>query len=511
MTDIDLKRVAKSNLAQAIATRASDPYFTAALKFLPNPDPVLRKLNRGQEAFDAIGMDAHVLGELRSVRSALLGYEWRIEAGGDSPADQRALEIAEMVLSRPPAPGGRWPDVIWTMALAVFRGFSIHEVVWERADSLLMPQVFDRPQRRFLFGSESNELRLLTRTSPAEGIAIDDRTFLCTRHMPSQENPYGVAVFSACFWPYTFKHSGFRYFVKFSEKYGLPWAIGKYPPGTPKDEQDKFADALRDMIEDAIAAIEEGQSVELQTPNSGTGSLPQERLIKACNAEMSKALTSQTLATEIQGEGSRAASETHRGREQAVNESDRAIVADTMNQLFAWVTELNVAGAQPPRFEFYEEGEARKEWVEVIDSARGFMDIPTRFAHERLQIPTAEAGEDTLPREGARPIGGGQTPGQAGQFQRNVCPGCGASHEFALPAFPDQAELERMIDSIGNGELQEQAEKLLEPLFDLVRKHPPDEALGLIAEAYPDMDDDALQELLARVLFVADTWGRLNA
>jgi len=25
------------------------------------------------------------------------------------------------------------------------------------------------------------------------------------------------------------------------------------------------------------------------------------------------------------------------------------------------------------------------------------------------------------------------------------------------------------------------------------------------------MDDDALQDLLARVLFVADTWGRLNA
>ena len=505
MTDIDLQRVSKSNLAQAIATRANDPRFTSALRFLPNPDPVLRKLNRGQEAFDAIAMDAHVLGELRSVRAALLGFEWRIEAGGDSPADRRAQEIAELVMSRAPAPGTRWPDVIWTMSMAVFRGFAIHEVVWERYDNLLLPQVYDRPQRRFLFGSERNELRLLTRSAPAEGIPIDDRTFLCTRHMPSQENPYGVAVFSSCFWPYTFKHSGFRYFVKFAEKYGLPWAVGKYPPGTPQQEQDKFADALRDMIEDAIAAVEQGQEIELVTSSIGASQLPQERLIAACNSEMSKALTSQTLATEIQGQGSRAASETHREREVAVNESDRAIIADTFNQLLGWVTELNVAGARPPKFEFFEEAEARQEWVEVLDSARGFLNIPRQFAHERLQIPMPDPDEEILPRSGA-----GQAQ-PARQFARHACPGCGGAHDFAQARFPDQDELERIVDSIDDADLQQQAEQLLEPLFDLVRKHPPDEALGLIAEAYPDMDDRQLQDLLARVLFVADTWGRLNA
>lgn len=501
---MELNKVAKSTLAQEIATRQSDPYFTASLRFLPNPDPILRKLNRGQEAFEGISMDAHVLGELRSIRSALLGFEWRIEAGGDSPQDMRALELAEKIMASRPAPGMHWSDVIWTMAQAVFKGFAIHEVVWQREDRYLVPAaVLDRPQKRFLFGAE-NELRLRTRNQPLEGVPAEGLKWLLTRHMPSQENPYGVAVYSSCFWPYTFKHSGFRFFVKFAEKYGLPWAIGKYPQGAPKEDQDKLADALMAMVEDAVAAIQEGSAVELIESASKGGEQLHERLINLCNREMSKALTSQTLATEIQGEGSRAASQTHREREVAVNESDRQIIADTFNELLHWVTALNIPNANPPKFEFWEEGEARKEWVEVLDGARRFIDVPKRFAHERLQIPQAEQGEDVLP---AGTLGPATPP----QFQRHRCAGCGEEHSFAAPSFPDQAELEQALANIGDEELQEQAEAMLEPLFNMVRKHGPDEALGHFAEAYPNMDDTGLQELLARIIFVADTWGRLNA
>ena len=35
--------------------------------------------------------------------------------------------------------------------------------------------------------------------------------------------------------------------------------------------------------------------------------------------------------------------------------------------------------------------------------------------------------------------------------------------------------------------------------------------LFALAEAYPDMDDSQLAELMARAIFVADVWGRINA
>lgn len=483
----DLKKANKSNLAREIATRQTDPKFYSALNVLPNPDTVLRKLGRSDEAFDAIVSDAHVIGELRAVRSALLGYEWRLEAGGEASADLRAMELCERFMDQRPAPGLRWPDTIWNMAQAVFRGYQVHEVVWRREGQYLMPgTVLDRPNRRFIWDTD-NRLRLTTRSNMMPGEELGPYKWLITRHMPSHDNPYGVALYSSCFWPYTFKHSGFRYFVKFCEKYGIPWAIGRYPEGTPKEQQDALADGLATMIEDAVAAIPDGGKVELIEASS-SGQLVHERLVDLCNREMSKALTSQTLATEIQGDGSRAASETHREREVAVNESDRTIVADTMNELLGWITKLNIPGARPPTFEFFEEANARQEWVEVFDRARGFMAIPTKFAHERLQIPQPFDGEDVLPAGGTAPM-------------------AFAAGERSQPAAQDEIDAVAMEDPGWEAVM----EPILRPIFEaLERGMTPEEILAKMDEWYPQMDDGALVDLLERGIAAAETAGRLE-
>lgn len=490
----ELKKASKNNLAREIATRHTDPLFYSALTVLPNPDAVLRKLGRAEDVFDAIAYDAHVIGELRSIRAGMLRFEWRLEPGGDAPADKHALELCEQYMAQRPAPNLRWQDTIWNMALAIFRGFQVHEVVWGRQDRYLMPvALIDRPSRRFRFGAGSNELRLITRNNQTDGEELGPYKWLLTRHMPSYDNPYGMALYSACFWPYTFKHSGWRYFVKFCEKYGIPKAVGKYPVGTPKPDQDALADALAQMVEDNVAAIPDGGSVELLETNI-SGQLVHERLINLCNREMSKALTSQTLATEIQGEGSRAASEIHREREEGVNESDRAVIEDAMSELFAWITELNVPGAKPPRFQFYEEAEARQDWVDVLDKARQYVDVPKWFAHERLQIPQPVDGEEVLPR--------GSAPGPALEF-------AASSQGTDVPGTV-QGALD--TEAARNPGWDEIMLPLLQPIFDALENGlTPEEILAQMDEWYPRMDSSRLIDLLERGIAAAETVGRIEA
>ncbi len=485
MNGSDIKKATQNDLKNEIASRSTDPNFYSALSFLPNPDEVLRKMGRSQEVYDAIMLDSHVIGEMRSVRAGLLSYEWKITAGGQTSADAAAAELCEKIMSRRPDGNMQWADVMWNIMQAAFRGYRAHEVIWQREGAYLVPaRVIDKPNRRFVFSTD-NELRLITRNNMVEGEELPNYKFLLSRHMPSFENPYGVAIFSACFWPYTFKHNGFKFFVKFCEKYGLPWAIGKYPEGTPLERQNELADSLAEMVEDGVAAIPDGGSVELLSAKS-SGQLPQERLIDVCNKEMSKALTSQTLATEIQGQGSRAASETHREREESVNTSDRGIVSDTINQLFQWITELNFKGAVAPTFEFYEEAEARKDWVEVLTDARDLVDIPVSFAHARLQIPIAEPGEAVLPRSGTQ----AQPP--ASNFNQGACPHCNNQHDYAsgrkdnITALTDQAATQAdeliadMADSIKA--LLDESDTLLD--FQ--------ERLNV---AYPDLSTDKLNEM----------------
>ncbi|NOR68990.1 MAG: DUF935 family protein [Methylomarinum sp.] len=481
----NLAKRAKNFLSKQIATRTNDPDFYGALSYLPNPDEILRKLGMSHKVYDAIQQDAHVIGELKSIKAGLLGYEWRLQAGGDSAIDKQALEFCQDIFKRPPDEDVLWEDIIWNMYNAVLKGFQVHEVVWRReGDHYIPDKIIDIPQRRFVFSTE-NKLRLLTKDNRVEGEELGPRKWLLSRHMPSADNPYGIAVFSSCFWPYTFKHSGFKYFVKFCEKYGIPWAIGKYPQGTPTDQQDALADALANMVEDGVAAIPDDGSVEL-LQTSVSGELVQERLINTCNGEMSKALTSQTLSTEINGNGSRAAAETHKEKQNEVSSSERLIVEATMNTLMRWTTEINFAGAEPPTFSFFEEAEARKEWVEVIEGARKFLKVPTRFAHERLNIPEAKDGEEVLP-------GIDQQQSPAAQFSHN-CPTC---HDYAAKAEPDTVD--KLIDQASS-----EADKIIEANIDDIAgvlDHYIKIGLSLddfvlrLETMYPAIDKDKLQQL----------------
>lgn len=480
MNSSEIKSSAKGkrNLQQEIATRSTDPRFYSALEILPNPDVILRKLGKSDEVFEAIASDAHVIGDLRSVRSGVLKYEYRVQPGGESPADLKAAELCSLVMSRKPAPGLQWSDIIWSIMMAVFRGRRVHEVVWGKEGNHLLPtKIVDRPAKRFVYNSD-NELRLITRSAPVKGEELGPNKWLVTRHMATHENPYGVALFSSCFWPYTFKHNGFRFFSKFCEKYGIPWAVGKYPIGTPKEDQDALADSLAQMVEDAVAAIPDDGSVEL-IESSTKGEIVHERLIKLCNSEMSKALTSQTLSTEIQGSGSRAAAETHRNKEMDVNDSDRSVVEETLSELFAWITELNVPGAVAPTFEFYEEGEARDKWVKFIKEASEVLDVPEQFAYDRMQIPVPKDGEKVLQRLTAKPLA---TPPEF-----SACPNCGGNHDFnadeqnkldAVTTAADAA-IGTIIDQIRDFTAQATT---LEELEQLLQEHHPDLTLTELGE-----------------------------
>ena len=498
MDKSNINKATKSTLTKEIATRQSDPNFYGALSFLPNPDPVLRKLGKSQEAYEAISYDAHVIGELRSVQAGMLSFEYRVQPVSEDNADMRAKELCQLVMQNKPSPGMRWPDIIWQMALSTFKGYSVHEVTWKRDGQLLLPHsVLDKPNRRFVYGT-NNELRLRSKNSMYEGEELGDKKWLVTRHMPSYENPYGVAVFSSCFWPYIFKHNGFKYFSKFCERFGTPWVIGKYPLGTEKDKQDEMLDNLAAMVEDAIAVIPDDGSIELLTSKS-SGQLPQERLIQICNSEMSKALTSQTLATEIQGEGSRAASETHREREKSVNESDRETICDTMNQFFAWITELNILGAKPPTFEFYEEEDVHVETAEFIDKASTVVDIPKEWAYRRLQIPMPKDGEEVIERRAPQANPGlNQDPNP----EFSTCPNCGGTHDFNQ----HDDDLNKLVDQSVDG-ADQIIEQMANPIKTLLADFEKDgkslqDFQDELVKMYPGIDSDRLAEHTRDVLLL---------
>jgi hypothetical protein len=113
---------------------------------------------------------------------------------------------------------------------------------------------------------------------------------------------------------------------------------------------------------------------------------------------MSKALTGQAMVAELQGVGSRAASETAKSRQAEINDADRDICVGSMGEIFRWITLFNFGnGVAPPSIEFYKPEKAGKDRAETYQTAANMGARPSRSAMlEELGIPQAESDDDAL-------------------------------------------------------------------------------------------------------------------
>ncbi|MFT4191646.1 MAG: DUF935 family protein [Comamonas sp.] len=398
-----LLQTVKGWRGKAIGGPETDPqqYF-GPLMAMPNPDPILRQLGVAETTYQSIMMDPHLIGEIRSIRGSFRSHQYRVLVGQEDDARaQAAHDLCEAWMAESqPNKVCDWLEIMWQMASASFYGYRAHEVVWNygqlggklTSGKMLPSLVADRPNRRIVFNADSDPL-LISREAML-GKPFEPYQFVISRHMPTVTNPYGLALLSSCYWPWMFKTGGWRYFIKYCERHGLPWPVARYPQGTSDADIDKLGEALAYMHEAGYAVVQEGTGMELLSPTPG-GSLPQQQLILQANREMSKALTSQSMVGEQMEVGSRAAAETAKERQDSVHDSDRDIAVAGFNQIFKWITLFNFGdGVAPPVLQFYKHQIAGKERAEVYQLVAGMGARPSKSAMlEELDIPEADPSD----------------------------------------------------------------------------------------------------------------------
>ena len=505
----------KGWLGKPIATPESDPSrFFGTLMALPNPDPILRSMGKAEQVYSAILRDPHVVGEVRSIRGSFRSHEYRLEVGKDDDSKAAAaLELCELWMQTTrPNPVSDWLELMWQMSASVLTGYAVHEPVFDLRDGKYLPSaVHDRPAMRFKF--DAHGAPLLISKGNFQGAPVEPWQFIVSRHMATMQNPYGLALLSSCFWPWTFKTGGWRYFVKYCERHGLPWPVGRYTMGTSDEDQAKLAEALASMVEAGYVVAQEGTGLELLTPTSSGSSLPQERLIGLCNSEMSKALTSQAMVGEQLKVGSRAASETASDRQNSVHDSDRDIAAAGMNQLFEWITLFNFgAGVSPPTLEFFKQEAAGKERAEAYQLAANMGARPSRKAMlEELDMPEAADDEDALlPQAKPEPTSAAGQPGKPSSKPTDIGAAMVnlsalqslAGFEFAKAAGMTEQEAMDLATEAADQAIED---KMIAPIYQLLTQYEAEgKTLADFKAALEDvigtMDDEALREVLDRAL-----------
>ena len=408
-----LIKPAKELLGQEVVSSGKDSALFNRMLSMPNPDPILRRLGVADHIYASIMADAHVIGDIRSIRGSFRSYRYRIVAGDEQdPRSQKAADLCEHWLQhfQPNAVAKDWMEVMWQMSSAVFTGYTVHEVVWDSIDGQILPiKVVDRPNNRFRFSTDG-QLLVLSNDS-LDGKSYPEYQFAVSRHMASVKNPYGIALLSSCYWPWLFKTGGFKYFMQYCEKYAIPVSFGQYPQGSQPKDIEQFEQSLAEFLNNSYILAPVGSQLQIMTPNGGNGNLPQEALIVRCNNEMSKALTGQAVVAELQQVGARAASETAASRQEMINNSDRDISSSGMSEILRWITLFNFGSdVAAPVLEFFTEKQAGKERAEAYQTVANMGGRPSRKALlEEMNMPEAEDDEDAiLPSQS--PINTAQTP-----------------------------------------------------------------------------------------------------
>lgn len=489
-----------AGLSAEIATRSrSLDYYSLGNLYLPNPDPVLKKQGKDIQVYTDLLTDDRVGGSLTNRINATMALDWEIDRG--KSAKSRQAKFVKEVFSRLPL------NTIIEQTIRNPRGFGYGpaETLWvKRGDGLNAPvDVVYKPQHWFVFGV-GNELRFLSREQLLTGEELPPRRFLCPTNEATYANPYGLGNLSRCFWPVVFKKGGgWQFRIKYAEKFGAVWPVGKLPRSATQDQIDDMLEILEDMINDGVAVIPDDGSVEFLESASKGGTSD---LFSTILADANSAISTVWLGHAGAGQS---VSGSLGGEEMAVEvrkdlrDSDKTLVEATLNKLIDYICEENWGSAEgAPRFCLWEEEDVDKVQSERDEKLTAAMEKSglklTQVYYERtynLQPGDVEVKQEpaVVP---ATPVA---TPVKFA--------------EAAAETFPDQEILDKFIAGLTTpAELQQLMEGVLKPVFRAVAEGGDlQELFDELPKLFPQMDTSRIEEILGRVFFVASVWGRLSA
>ncbi len=330
-------------LTKEILTRDIQNSFYKYLDILPNPDKILSRTGKTIETYRELKNDAHLWSCIQSRKSGVLSLENRINQGKSSQYITNEIESIFDSLDL--------YQIIRDILEAPLFGYQPLEIIWEvagRNNKMIVPkQIVAKPQEWFYYDGKG-ELKF-RKAGKFKGEEIPPMKIINVQFESSYMNPYGNSLLAKCYWPLKFKNGGLRFWINFTEKYGMPMLVGQYSRGASQDEVQKLADSLNDMTQDAIIVTPMDVKVEMKEAVKSTSVELYRELIKHCNAEISKAILSQTLTTELD-KGSYAAAQTHYRIRREVILSDIRLVESTLNKIIKYIVDLNFNATEYPKF-----------------------------------------------------------------------------------------------------------------------------------------------------------------
>ena len=248
------------------------------------------------------------------------------------------------------------------------------------------------------------------------------------------DNPYGAGLGQRLYWWEWFKRNNVKFWTMFNDRFASPTPIGKYPAGASDKEKETLSDVLAAIQHETGIRIPDTMAIDLLEAQRSSTVSTYGDFLSYCDGQISKVIVGQTLTTQVDGQGSYAASQTHKEVKDEITAADADLLCAYLNsELVKWLVDYNIPDLKPSEYPQIwiktEEGDDLNERINRDEKLCRLVDVPASYIRETYSVPEPEGDEELASRPAA-----GAAPGSDDSAAAETQPGA----EFAEASAVDR-------------------------------------------------------------------------
>lgn len=220
------------------------------------------------------------------------------------------------------------PDVVSQILETYLYGLNAFEINYKEKEGLVYPRLVQRDFRQFKF----NDAGEFVFNAGGSEQSIPPLKVIYALNRANFRKVYGDGLLKKLYFPVKMKNASLKFWFRFLEKFGSPWAIAK-----TSYEPDEMAAEVQAMLSGDSAVIDTDEEITLVQPTSNVDFT---RLPAYLDNQISKAILGANLTSDVK-EGSYAAAKTHNEIREDLAANDAKILIFVMNKAISFFKEIN--------------------------------------------------------------------------------------------------------------------------------------------------------------------------
>ena len=383
------------------------------------------------------------------MEEAVRSLEWSVMPkckAGEEP-DALAQEVAQVVEEalwrrsagyEARAYSHTFPELVGALVHALFRGYNVHEIVWENDGELVFPARYVQLPAQFLAWEDKagrpDRLLLVRDGMGEEPVPFPAWKFIVALNTTGPDHPiFNAAYFSLVKWFTAFKF-GLGWYMEYCQKYGIPTKVIEY--GSEAEKQKIIASMQDERVLNTVF-VQEGRKYEMGHAPASGASLPQRDLVQLAEAACHKLILGQTLTSDTSAHGgSLAQARVHAGVQADVVKKRAEYVAEVLNaQLVPAIVLANFG-----KLEGMPLPELRCKLPEAVANTQKAQFWQAVLAIPGMRVKQSEVYESlgvAAPGEGDEVFGGTKDEGRGTKLNGGAGDVRSAEGKAAGPSSPD--------------------------------------------------------------------------